>query len=259
MTELILLLNVLLLTRMVYLRSDEWLGMLANLALSITQLAALFLLFSSGRTTLWLGALIAATGVVSLLIDVLAARRRLDLAEGWRALPLLLLLLGSGAIVNSTGPLTASWLLVALEELSASLLPLLPDGSALPLLNHVVFGLLLLANETNILIRATFHHLRLEPQLGTTRQPDPRLVRIDEAEYQAGRAIGILERWLMFLVVFSQNDLTAIGFIIAVKGLVRYKRIENDRKDRFAEYLLVGTMLSTLFAIIVAQWIRALA
>lgn len=258
MTELILLLNVLLLTRIVYLRSDTPLSLLANLGLCVAQLAALFLLFRSMPTTLALGGLIAATGIASLLIDTLAARGTLDLAQGWRALTLLLLVLGSGAIVNGIGALEASWLLVALQNLGASLLPLLPDLAVLPLLNLALFGLLLLANETNILIRAAFHHLRLEPTLDPIQQPDPRLIQIDEAEYRAGRAIGILERWLMFLVVFSQNDLTAIGFIIAVKGLVRYKRIENDKKDRFAEYLLVGTMLSTLFSIVVAQWIRAL-
>jgi len=71
----------------------------------------------------------------------------------------------------------------------------------------------------------------------------------DNKEFNAGRVIGILERWLMFAVIASTNDWSALGFIIAAKGLVRFKKLDDTD---FAEYLLVGTLLSALFAITVA-------
>jgi hypothetical protein len=47
----------------------------------------------------------------------------------------------------------------------------------------------------------------------------------------------------------------AIGFVLAAKGLVRFKELEN--RD-FAEYVLFGTLLSALISILVALIIRAL-
>jgi hypothetical protein len=114
---------------------------------------------------------------------------------------------------------------------------------------NVLLGLLLLSNETNIGIRAAFHHLKLEPM----QRQDAGAV--DRKEYNAGRVIGILERWLMFLVVVATNDLSALAFIIAAKGLARMKQLE-DRQ--FAEYMLVGTLLSAVSAVVIGFWIKAL-
>jgi hypothetical protein len=113
----------------------------------------------------------------------------------------------------------------------------------------VLLGLLLLSNETNIGIRAAFHHLKLEPM----QRQDAGAV--DRKEYNAGRVIGILERWLMFLVVVATNDLSALAFIIAAKGLARMKQLE-DRQ--FAEYMLVGTLLSAVSAVLIGFWVKAL-
>ena len=117
-------------------------------------------------------------------------------------------------------------------------------------------GLLLLANETNILIRAVFHHLGLDPAPPADPAPDRYAIRIDARDYRAGRAIGILERWLMFVVMLSTLNLTALAFIIAAKGLARMKQLEQPP---FAEYLLIGTLLSVFSAIVVARWVWLLA
>ena len=80
-------------------------------------------------------------------------------------------------------------------------------------------------------------------------------MQIDRKEYNAGRVIGTLERWLMFLVVlYSDNNLAALGFIIAAKGLARFK--ELDDRD-FAEYVLVGTFLSALAALLVVGLVKS--
>lgn len=59
---------------------------------------------------------------------------------------------------------------------------------------------------------------------------------------KAGRTIGILERWILLLFMVY-GHLTAIGFLIAAKSIVRYQKL-ND--PDFAEYYLLGTLYSIL-------------
>lgn len=66
----------------------------------------------------------------------------------------------------------------------------------------------------------------------------------DKKELNAGRIIGILERILIFFFVII-GQFAAVGFVIAAKGVVRYKELE-DRN--FAEYVLIGTLLSSLLS-----------
>lgn len=65
---------------------------------------------------------------------------------------------------------------------------------------------------------------------------------------RAGTAIGILER--MIIAVFALcGQPAAIAFVIAAKSLARFKQLENQD---FAERYLVGTLLSTLLALVVS-------
>jgi hypothetical protein len=75
-----------------------------------------------------------------------------------------------------------------------------------------------------------------------SRQPE---ASVDWVEYNRGRMIGVLERMLLALFMAVQAY-QAIGLLIAAKGLIRSKELE-DRG--FAEYFLVGTLASTLLAI----------
>jgi hypothetical protein len=60
----------------------------------------------------------------------------------------------------------------------------------------------------------------------------------------AGKLIGILERWLVLtFIVISQYE--AIGFLIAAKSILRFK--EDDIIK--TEYIVVGTLLSFAIAI----------
>ncbi|HEX6982721.1 MAG TPA: hypothetical protein VF181_08160 [Balneolaceae bacterium] len=47
------------------------------------------------------------------------------------------------------------------------------------------------------------------------------LNQFDEGEYNTGRLIGMLERIFVFLFVLF-NQYTAIGFILAAKGVARF-------------------------------------
>lgn len=65
------------------------------------------------------------------------------------------------------------------------------------------------------------------------------------ADNKAGRVIGILER-ILIVVFVSLNQYSAIGLVLAAKSIARYERIA--KKPHFAEYYLLGTLLSIVAA-----------
>jgi hypothetical protein len=110
-----------------------------------------------------------------------------------------------------------------------------------------LLGLLLVANEANLFIRWWLNRLQLRPG-----SPN---VRIDTTEYARGRVIGLLERMLIFFFVLH-GQYGAVGFTLAAKGFTRFKELENRG---FAEYVLIGTLLSSGLAMLLAVAMRALA
>jgi len=111
----------------------------------------------------------------------------------------------------------------------------------------VLFGLLISANEANLVIRAVFDSLDLKPR----SMPAGGGV-VDVGEFNRGRVIGILERVLLYAFVL-QGQYGAIGFILAAKAFTRFKALD-DRP--FAEYVLIGTLLSACLALLTGGAIR---
>jgi len=109
----------------------------------------------------------------------------------------------------------------------------------------VLCGVLLAANEANLLIRWVLGRLQLKPGNALTNT-------IDASEYNRGRVIGVLERVLIFFFVLS-GQFGAVGFTLAAKGFTRFKELENRS---FAEYVLIGTLLSSSLAMLAAGWVR---
>lgn len=70
---------------------------------------------------------------------------------------------------------------------------------------------------------------------------------IIRADRKAGRKIGTIERFIMLLFL-SRDQFVAIGFVLTAKSIARYDKITKDEK--FAEYYLLGTLVSTLCVII---------
>ncbi|UJL46059.1 DUF3307 domain-containing protein [Virgibacillus sp. NKC19-16] len=60
-----------------------------------------------------------------------------------------------------------------------------------------------------------------------------------------GRYIGILERILIMIFVVNES-LTGIALLVAIKSITRFKQFDDKR---FAEYYLVGTLLSIVSAV----------
>jgi hypothetical protein len=67
--------------------------------------------------------------------------------------------------------------------------------------------------------------------------------------------VGAIERLLVY--IFASNAaFNAIAFVITVKGIVRYQEII---KTHSAEYVLIGTLLSTLMAMLLGMMFVHLA
>lgn len=109
----------------------------------------------------------------------------------------------------------------------------------------LLFGGLLVMNEMNIVLRYSMKLLKLDP-IGKTDET------ITDQQYNTGRVIGMLERIFIYLFAIA-GQYAAIGFILTAKGVVRYKEFENRT---FAEYVLIGTLLSALLALLTALMLK---
>lgn len=65
----------------------------------------------------------------------------------------------------------------------------------------------------------------------------------------AGRFIGTLER-IIILIFIAAGQYGAIGLVLTAKSIARYDKIVKD--PTFAEYYLLGTLLSTAVAVVTA-------
>lgn len=73
----------------------------------------------------------------------------------------------------------------------------------------------------------------------------------------AGKIIGILERILIFtFIIIGQYE--AIGFLIAAKSIYRFTDLKSSSERKFSEYVLIGTLLSFIIAILVGIVIKKL-
>ena len=91
------------------------------------------------------------------------------------------------------------------------------------------------------LFHLLYHSLQVQYHQFYNTNEDPR-----------GRYIGMLERILIVVFVVS-NLIQGLALIIAMKTLTRFKQFEDKR---FAEYYLIGTLLSLLIGIILALMIK---
>lgn len=114
----------------------------------------------------------------------------------------------------------------------------------------LLLGGLLAANEANLFVRWLLARLQIRPGNAASLTAG-----IDASEFNRGRVIGLLERSLIYAFVLS-GQYGAIGFTLAAKGFTRFKELENRG---FAEYVLIGTLLSSSLAMAAGWWVKASA
>ncbi len=106
----------------------------------------------------------------------------------------------------------------------------------------ILCGYIFTLKEGTIFIRLTLNRMRATPK----KKDKP--TQKDREEYDRGKLIGLLERtFLYFLIIF--NQIGAIAVIIALKSLARFKELDDKN---FAEYFLIGSLLSVMVAVIPA-------
>lgn len=248
-TEFLVLANVWLSTRFVCLFRDEPASGPAWRIKAGIELIAVTALYPAGG--IWLGLALTLTGLNLLGFWVDRVARRRDLARlltGFGGLAALSIWL-SPRFGPGFRPELAAW--------SAQLGAWTSFGPLMDAFGHrrahvVLFGVLLSANESNLVIRAVFDWLDLKPRL---KPGAGGAVAVDVGELNRGRIIGVLERVLLFSFVL-QSQYGAIGFILAAKAFTRFKALD-DRP--FAEYVLIGTLLSACLALAVGGGVRWLS
>ncbi len=101
-----------------------------------------------------------------------------------------------------------------------------------------VIKILLIHKPANILIATVLSQYRPDKKGAFGRQ-----------DKNAGRFIGTLERLIMVILI-SFNQYSAVGLVLTAKSIARYDRISKDQE--FAEYYLLGTLMSALCAVMAA-------
>lgn len=69
--------------------------------------------------------------------------------------------------------------------------------------------------------------------------------------FNAGALIGTIERWLILIFVYLQRY-DALGLLIAAKSIIRF----GDKETAKTEYVLAGTLLSILIAVLAGILVR---
>lgn len=98
-----------------------------------------------------------------------------------------------------------------------------------------ILALLMIHKPANIVIRKLLAVYKPEGKEGENK-----------SNYNAGRFIGTIERIIM-LIFLSIGQYSAIGLVLTAKSIARYDKIAHE--PEFAEYYLLGTLLSTVIVV----------
>ncbi|SDM59101.1 Protein of unknown function [Franzmannia pantelleriensis] len=74
---------------------------------------------------------------------------------------------------------------------------------------------------------------------------------------EAGARIGMLERFLVLTLVLL-DQLTAVGFLLAAKSVLRFGDLKSAQDRKLTEYVLLGTLLSVASTLALGLLLRLL-
>lgn len=98
---------------------------------------------------------------------------------------------------------------------------------------------------------------RYQPDLreAAASRNDPVLAIESRGLEGGGQMIGALERTLAFLFVLLEVY-AGIGFLLAAKSILRFGDANDPKNRRQAEYIIIGTLMSFTWALVVASLTR---
>lgn len=121
-------------------------------------------------------------------------------------------------------------------------------------LTKAILVLAFIGKPANIMIQKTITIYKPKSsEIKDLANPKAKVGEKDEGIKNTGRLIGIIERIIM-LIFIGLNQYGAIGLVLTAKSIARYDKISKDQK--FAEYYLLGTLLSTLIVISLGLFIN---
>ncbi len=108
----------------------------------------------------------------------------------------------------------------------------------------IVTGFVFLSNPASIIVR-TF----------ISKWTDFTVIKSEELQTRslqnAGKIIGILERFLVFGLILT-NHWEGVGFLITAKSVFRFSDLKQAQDRKLTEYILIGTLFSFGMAIATA-------
>ncbi len=122
------------------------------------------------------------------------------------------------------------------------------SGASADMVLLIMLGYLFILKESTLFIRLVLNSIPVAPETDTPQKQK------DDIELDRGKIIGILERSFYYFLILS-NNFGGIAIIIALKSLARFKRLEEKE---FAQYFLIGSLLSLAAAAVPAALIRLL-
>lgn len=87
--------------------------------------------------------------------------------------------------------------------------------------------------------------------IGKIIEPFRKKIRPTDSLKYAGTYIGVSERLLIFIFIMI-GQYSAIGFLLASKSILRISKDSDKNARKKTEYVLVGTLISFLTAILIA-------
>lgn len=245
--EFYYLLNVILVSRLLFLPGDTPVPLKAATLMTLLQIAGLLILqFDYGLWVLFI--LLAAFNFGFSLLE-----RKWQNLDVVRLSSLLVNIILASIFLSQWIGLEFSYDRIAfLQQLrNYSVLLDWSEKANFSAINVQVMGFLLVINEVNYIIR---YQLRVSKILPHPSASDPESKPNRVSEYRTGKVIGVLERVIIYFLILN-NEIAAIGFVLAAKGLLRFKELE---KREFSEFVLIGTLLSALLALLVGSMIKGL-
>lgn len=250
---LIYLLNLLMLSRIIYTFEDD--------RMEFKQLPYYLIIQILGLATLkindaWVSLLISSIILNSLVIYWERKSRNPRIV---RIVSLLTFSIIYSLIISLSGKINFSPVIISWSRNLNHSFSIVKNINQLSRINTYSLGFLFIINESNTIIRQIFDWIKISPHPSEngpceteTIPPSDKYIEIDE--YKSGRVIGILERIFVYFAVML-NEYSIIGYIVAAKAFARFKELD---KKAFAEYVLIGTLASILIALMAASFISSL-